>query len=99
VYTYDFGDRWEQAITVEKMLLPEPGLAYPVCTEGKRHGPPQDCGGIPGFYTLLEAVADPAHDQHEELRDWLGGGFDPEAFSVEEVNRRLRPLQRRRASR
>ncbi len=99
VYTYDFGDSWEHAITVEKVLPPEPGRAYPVCTDGKRHGPPEDCGGIPGFYNLLEAVADPAHDQHEELRDWLGGGFDPEVFSVEEVNRRLAPLQRGRASR
>jgi hypothetical protein len=99
VYTYDFGDSWEHAIAVEKMLPPQPGLAYPVCIEGKRHGPPEDCGGIPGFYNLLEAVTDSAHDQHEELCDWLGGDFDPEAFSVDEVNRRLAPLQRRRASR
>ena len=98
VYTYDFGDGWEHAITVEKVLPPEPGWAYPACIDGKRHGPPEDCGGIPGFYNLLEAVADSAHDQHEELRDWLGGGFDPEDFSVDEVNRRLAPLQRRRAS-
>jgi len=99
VYTYDFGDSWEHAIAVEKILPPQPGLAYPVCIEGKRHGPPEDCGGIPGFYNLLEAVTDSAHDQHEELRDWLGGDFDPEAFSVDEVNRRLAPFQRRRASR
>jgi hypothetical protein len=96
VYTYDFGDSWEHAITVEKVLLPELGRAYPVCLDGKRHGPPEDCGGIPGFYNLLEAVADPAHDQHEELRDWLGGGFDPEAFFMDKVNRRLEPMQRRR---
>ena len=96
VYTYDFGDSWEHVITLEKVLLPEPGRAYPVCIDGKRHGPPEACGGIPGFYSLLEAVADPAHDQQEELRDWLSGGFDPEAFSVDEVSRRLEPLQRGR---
>jgi hypothetical protein len=39
---------------------------------------------------------DPQHEQHEELLDWLGDGFDPEAFSADEVNRRLAPLQRRR---
>jgi hypothetical protein len=29
--------------------------------------------------------------------DWLGDGFDPEAFSVDELNRRLAPMQRRRS--
>jgi hypothetical protein len=96
VYTYDFGDSWEHQIVVEKRLVPEPGHAYPACLAGERHGPPEDCGGLPGFYNLLDAISDPAHEEHEELLDWLGDGFDPEAFSVDEVNRRLAPLQRRR---
>ena len=94
VYTYDFGDGWEHKIAVEKRLAPEPGRAYPTCIAGERHRPPEDCGGIPGFYNLLEAIGDPSHEQHEELLDWLGDGFDPEAFSVEEVNRQLAPVQR-----
>ena len=96
VYTYDFGDSWEHQVVVEKRLAPEPGHAYPACLAGERHGPPEDCGGLPGFYNLLDAISDPAHEEHEELLDWLGDGFDPEAFSVDEVNRRLAPLQRRR---
>lgn len=56
----------------------------------------KNCGGLPGFYNLLEAIADSGHEQHEELVDWLGDDFDPEAFSVDEVNQRLAPLQRRR---
>jgi hypothetical protein len=98
VYTYDFGDSWDHQIVVEKRLAPEPGRAYPTCLAGERHGPPEDCGGIPGFYNLLEAIRDPEHEQHEELLDWLGGNFDPDAFSVDEVNRRFAPLQRRRSS-
>jgi len=97
VYTYDFGDGWEHAIAVEKVLSPEAGHAYPACVEGKRHGPPEDCGGVPGFYNLLEAIGDPEHGQHEEMRDWLGDDFDPEAFSVDEVNRRLARLHRHRS--
>jgi Plasmid pRiA4b ORF-3-like protein len=96
VYSYDFGDSWEHQIVVEKRLAPEPGRPYPACLAGERHGPPEDCGGIPGFYNLLEAISDPEHEQHEELLDWLGDDFDPQAFSVEEVNRRLALLQRRR---
>lgn len=94
VYTYDFGDSWDHPIVIEKRLAPEPGRAYPACLAGERHGPPEDCGGIPGFYNLLEAIRDPQHEQHQELLDWLGDGFDPEAFSVDELNRRLAPVQR-----
>jgi Plasmid pRiA4b ORF-3-like protein len=94
VYTYDFGDSWEHQLAVEKRLAPESGRAYPVCLAGERHGPPEDCGGIPGFYNLLEAISNPDHEQHDELLEWLGGSFDPEAFSVDEVNRRLAPRQR-----
>ena len=97
VYTYDFGDNWQHGIAIEKVLTPEAGLAYPVCMGGKRHGPPEDCGGVPGFNNLLEAISNPEHDEHEEMRDWLGDDFAPEAFSIEEVNRQLAPLQRRRA--
>jgi len=97
VYTYDFGDSWDHRIVVEKRLALEPGRAYPACLAGERHAPPEDCGGIPGFYNLLEAIRDPEHEEHEELLDWVGGGFDPDAFSVEEVNRRFAPLQRRRS--
>jgi len=96
LYTYDFGDGWEHSIAVEKVLPPDPGLAYPLCTAGKLHGPPEDCGGIPGYYNLLEALHDPDHEEHEEMLEWIGDGFDPNAFSVDEVNRRLTPLQRRR---
>jgi hypothetical protein len=97
VYTYDFGDGWEHGITVEKILPPEAGKAYPVCIDGKRQGPPEDCGGVPGFYDLLQALGDPQHEEHEERRDWLGGDFDPEAFSIDEANRRLTRLQKRRS--
>jgi Plasmid pRiA4b ORF-3-like protein len=98
VYTYDFGDGWDHEILVEKKMLPEAGQAYPLCVDGKRHAPPEDCGGVPGYYNLLEAISDPLHPQYKESRDWLGDEFDPEAFSVDAVNRRLAPLTRRRRS-
>ena len=89
-YTYDFGDSWEHAIVVEKVLAPVPGLKYPVCVGGKLHGPPEDCGGVGGYYDLLKVIADPTHEDHADLCEWLGEGFDPEEFSLEEVNRKLR---------
>jgi hypothetical protein len=94
MYTYDFGDCWEHAIVVEKVLQPGPGDVYPMCVGGKLLCPPEDCGSIPGYYNLLEAIRDPAHKEHEDMLDWLGGNYDPEAFSVDDVNQRLVPLQR-----
>jgi hypothetical protein len=96
MYTYDFGDDWEHSILLEKRLPADPSMPYPVCTGGQRAGPPEDCGGIGGFYDLLDAMSDPNHPRHEEMRDWIGDDFDPEAFAVDEVNRKLAFLQRRR---
>jgi Plasmid pRiA4b ORF-3-like protein len=92
-YTYDFGDGWEHTISVEKVLAPDPGVAYPVCTAGKLSGPPEDCGGLYGYYNLLEAIRDPDHEEHEEMLEWIGGEIDPDAFSIDEVNERLKPFQ------
>ncbi len=94
IYTYDFGDGWEHSIIVEKLMKSEPGTAYPVCTGGERHCPPEDCGGVYGYYEFLDAISDPDHEQHEELLEWIGGPFDPKAFSVDEINAKLATLQR-----
>ena len=96
VYTYDFGDGWKHGIVLEKMLALEAGRDYPACIDGKRHGPPEDCGGVWGFYNLLDAISNPEHDEHEEASECLGDDFDPEAFSVDDVNRWLAPLQQKR---
>jgi hypothetical protein len=89
VYNYDFGDDWQHEIVLEKRLPSDPKLSYPRCTGGKRACPPEDCGGLGGFYNFLEAISDPAHESHEELIEWSGGDYDPEAFSADSVNRRL----------
>jgi hypothetical protein len=33
--------------------------------------PPEDCGGLPGFYHALEALADPDHESHAEVEEWF----------------------------
>ncbi|MFI5897663.1 plasmid pRiA4b ORF-3 family protein [Actinoplanes sp. NPDC051513] len=92
-YTYDFGDDWEHEILVEKILTPDPSVAYPRCTGGKRAAPPDDCGGIWGYAEILDVLADPEHPDHEERLEWLGldevGEFTPDTFDLQEVNRRL----------
>lgn len=90
VYEYDFGDGWEHEILVEKVLPPEEGVRYPVCVTGAPACPPEDCGGPWGYAELLEAIRDRNHERHEELLEWVGARFDPEAFDLAGINRALR---------
>jgi len=89
VYEYDFGDGWQHEIILEKILEPEPRVTYPCCLEGARACPPEDVGGIWGYAKFLEAISDPNHADHDEIVEWVGGEFDPEKFSVDEVNKKL----------
>jgi hypothetical protein len=85
-YEYDFGDSWQHEILVESV---EPGESSPICLDGERACPPEDCGGIWGYDNLLEIIGDPKHQEHDFIREWAGEDFDPEGFNVDEVNRRL----------
>jgi len=88
-YEYDMGDSWGHTIQVEKTLPAEAGVRYPRCVDGARACPPEDCGGPWGYGDFLDAIQNPRHPQHEELREWIGGDFDPEAFDPEAVNAKL----------
>jgi hypothetical protein len=93
-YEYDFGDGWRHTLRLEKILPPDPKTFLPVCLMGKRACPPEDVGGVWGYAHFLEALSDPTHDEHEEYLTWAGVQFDPEAFDLERINRRLRHLKR-----
>ena len=92
-YVYDLGDSWTHEVTVEKIELPDPELRAAECLIGERACPPEDCGGPPGYEEFLEAIRDPRHPEHKDQLAWVGGRFDPEAFDLAAVNRRLRLLK------
>jgi Plasmid pRiA4b ORF-3-like protein len=92
-YEYDFGDGWEHEILVEKVLPADPATPYPVCVAGARACPPEDCGGVWGYADLLETIKNPDDPEHQEMLEWLGGEFDPEAFDLDATNRKLKRLQ------
>jgi hypothetical protein len=88
LYLYDFGDSWRHDLLLEAIMMPAPSMPYPRCIAGERRTPPEDVGGTPGYEEYLEALADPKHEEHENVLRWRGA-FDPEAFSPDEVNQRL----------
>lgn len=92
-YVYDFGDSWAHKVLVEKVLPPDATAMHAVCIAGKNACPPEDCGGIPGYYELLEIMKDPSHEEHERMVEWAGGRIDPTAFSLDRHNARLRGLK------
>jgi len=89
LYEYDFGDGWEHEVLFEGCPPVEPGLKYPTCVEGQRACPPEDVGGVWGYAEFLEALADPDHEQHDEMLDW-SGPFDPDAFDAEQASQQMR---------
>ena len=90
IYEYDFGDSWEHILLVEKILPPETGVTYPRCIKGKRACPPEDVGGVWGYEYFVETIKDPTHPEHDDMLEWVGDDFDPEAFDLVEINRALR---------
>ena len=88
-YEYDFGDSWAHTILLEEIHEPDGGKMTARCVAGARACPPEDCGGLPGYQHFLEAMLDPFHPEHRDMREWIGGKFDAEAFDVDEANRRL----------
>jgi hypothetical protein len=97
-YAYDFGDDWEHKITVEKIAEKDerfPG--YPVCIEGQHAAPPEDCGGIFGYYENLEVLKDPDHEEYEDVLEWMGGQFDPDGFDIVGVNKELKKIKAKKA--
>jgi len=91
-YEYDFGDGWRHLLKIEKVLPAKKDTFYPVCTDGKRACPPEDCGGFPGYMGLLEALKNPDEDDNVELIEWVGEDYDPEKFALDEVNQGLKRL-------
>ena len=75
-YMYDFGDGWEHDIILEKILPCDKNIKYPICIDGARACPPEDCGSIPGY----EEICQGKHEFQEHYKD-----FRPEYFNPKEV--------------
>lgn len=85
---YDLGDNWEHSITLEE-IRDEETLAAPVIVGGKNACPPEDVGGIPGYYMMVDALKDSGHESHESMLEWLGyeegETWDLKEFDVDEA--------------
>jgi Plasmid pRiA4b ORF-3-like protein len=91
-YLYDFGDDWEHSIKVEAIAEAAADLAYPRLIAAKGACPPEDVGGPWGYGDYLEAIADPKHENHAEMIEWRGPGFDPAVADEPAIQKGLAAL-------
>jgi hypothetical protein len=96
-YDYDFGDGWQHVIKLETVSARTAQAPRACCTDGRRDGPAEDCGGV-GVYELMAAAGDADDPDHEEaaaeLKRYFGGEVDPEdnemtRFDIGEINAAL----------
>jgi hypothetical protein len=83
-YIYDFGDAWTHKIELEQ--IKEQVAKKASLLEGKSACPPEDCGGPWGYTNLLKILADPEHEEYEDMREWLGLDDDDEEWQVNYFN-------------
>ena len=89
-YEYDFGDGWEHKVLFEVCPLVDKGKKSPICLEGERACPPEDVGGVGGYYDFLAAITDPKHEEHESLLEWCGGSFSPDEFDPTKATKAMK---------
>ena len=94
-YLYDFGDGWEHTIKVERLIDPMPGVAYPRLIEAAGRCPPEDIGGPWGYAEFLDAIHDPKHQRHAELKDWIADDFNPNAVDADGLAEQVAALAKR----
>jgi hypothetical protein len=89
-YEYDFGDSWYHEVLFEGIVRAEAKVKYPVCLEGERACPPEDCGGIWSYADFVEAIQNPEDERHGELLEWVGDRFDPKKFNAAKATKEMR---------
>ena len=91
-YLYDFGDGWEHTIRITDIEDADPKASYPALIEASGRCPPEDVGGPWGYEEFLEALGDPAHERHDELREWAPENFDPTDVPLQDLTSAIADL-------
>jgi hypothetical protein len=79
-YLYDYGDSWLHTVQLEAYFFKDKKFKYPICIDGDRACPPEDCGGVPGYSELIKSLSNPKNDNYEEMREWVGKDWKSETF-------------------
>lgn len=87
-YVYDFGDWWGHKLELLN-IIEDYDKDYPQLIKAKGLCPPEDCGGIDGYYELLEVLNNPDDENHAEMLEWSEMQMYSDEYDEEEVNELL----------
>ncbi|MEN9883012.1 MAG: hypothetical protein RLZZ420_229 [Bacteroidota bacterium] len=93
-YIYDFGDYWVHNIKVVDNQYNKPLKYLPYCVRGKLNSPPEDVGGIIGFYHFLEVMNNFRHKEFRQTIVWYGGYFDALKYSSTKLNKKYMEFEK-----
>ncbi len=88
-YLYDMGDHWKHTLTILDIDYLKPVKQIPYCITGKLNCPPEDCGGIKGFYEFVSIITNYSHKDFRDNFEWYGGFYNPEKYSTKAINKKL----------
>ena len=88
LYIYDYGDGWLHHIEIEN-IIDDCEEELPVLLSGEGDSPPEDVGGPGGFAEFLDIIADPEHEEYENMIQWAKSQWW-EPFDFEMAARRVK---------
>ena len=90
IYNYDFSDNWQFIVRFEDIVY-DYYFGYPTLLDGAETAPPEDAGGLSGFYEFLKVYRDEKHPEHVEIKAWAKEqGF--EEYDPEKINNIIKNL-------
>jgi hypothetical protein len=89
-YIYDFGDWWEHRIEIEK-IVDDYDKRYPKVIKYKGDNLPEDCGGIDGYYDLMDELSGGITEENKEFFEWAQMQ-DLVDYDMEDVNEFMEEL-------
>lgn len=89
-YKYDFGDNWNFTIKLEQ-TVDDYYFGYPTLLDGAETAPPEDVGGIHGFYEFLKIYRNPKHPDYKLIKEWAESLYFEE-YDFDSINERLKDI-------
>ena len=90
-FNYDFSDSWEHYFFVKDVLI-DSKIETPFCTKCKGKCPPDECGGLRSFHSLVTILTNPNHPEYFNYSECFDEGFDPHDVSIDQINKDIKDL-------
>ena len=90
-YEYDFGDSWQFLIRLED-IVDDYYFGFPTLLDGAETAPPEDVGGIYGYYEFLKIYNDTNHPEYINAKAWADSLYFKK-YSPNRINDSLKSIK------